>query len=423
MAASAAASGLGCEERLLSEAEIARVCDDACASLALRGERLLVLVPDPTRSFPLPLLFRLLHERLRGQVRQLDLLIALGTHPPVSEEGIARLLGVGVAERRIRCPEVDVFNHTWRGDSALFEIGRIQGPEIKRLSDGLFEREVAITCNRRVQDYDRLLILGPVFPHEVAGFSGGNKYVAPGIAGAEIIDFFHWLGALITSPRIIGHKWTPVRQVIDRAASFLPIPRSALCGVVRDGGLAGLFFGSAEDAWSAAADLSSRLHIVRHERSYHTVLSCAPQMYDELWVGGKCMYKLEPVVADGGRLIVYAPHLRRLSATHGERIESIGYHVRDYFLAHWDRFQREPWGVLAHSTHVKGAGCMRGGVEEPRIEVVLATGIPEALCRKVNLGYLDPARIDPADYAGREEEGILCVPRAGEVLHRLAASA
>ena len=59
--------------------------------------------------------------------------------------------------------------------------------------------------------YDELIIVGPVFPHEVIGFSGGNKYIFPGISGPEILHFFHWLGAVITNPRIIGNKWTPVR--------------------------------------------------------------------------------------------------------------------------------------------------------------------------------------------------------------------
>jgi nickel-dependent lactate racemase len=346
--------------------------------------------------------------------------VALGTHPALGEAELLRLLGLDARLRASRYAEVGIFNHAWRDADALAAVGRLAASEIKALTDGLFEQEVTVTVNRRVLDCDRLLIVGPVFPHEVVGFSGGNKYLAPGVAGAEIIDFFHWLGAVITSPAVIGHKWTPVRQVVDRAAAFVPTPRRALCAVVRDGGLAGLYHGSAEAAWSAAADLSAALHVVWHERPYHTVLSCAPEMYDELWVGGKCMYKLEPVVADGGRLVIYAPHIRRLSATHGATIEAIGYHVRDYFLSQWDRFSHLPWGVLAHSTHVKGVGRYRGGVEEPRIEVVLATGIPEEVCRRVDLGWLDPASVDPAAFRGREAQGVLCVERAGEALHRLA---
>jgi nickel-dependent lactate racemase len=189
--------------------------------------------------------------------------------------------------------------------------------------------------------------------------------------------------------------------------------------VVQAGGLAGLYAGTPEAAWSQAADLSDQLHIVYKDRPFHTVLSCAPPMYDEIWVGGKCMYKLEPVVADGGELIIYAPHIKEISLTHGALIQRIGYHTRDYFLEQWERFKNEPWGILAHSTHVRGVGTYMDGVEKPRIQVTLATQIPEKVCRSINLGYRDPGSIRVSDYQHRENDGILYVPKAGEMLYRL----
>jgi nickel-dependent lactate racemase len=189
--------------------------------------------------------------------------------------------------------------------------------------------------------------------------------------------------------------------------------------VVHNNQLAGLFAGTPEAAWSEAADLSDKLHVVYKEKPFHTVLSCAPPMYDEIWVGGKCMYKLEPVVADGGELIIYAPHIHDVSVVHGELIERIGYHTRDYFLKQWDQFKDIPWGTLAHSTHVRGIGTYEDGVEKPRVLVTLATGIPEETCRRINLGYRDPASINVDDYKDREDEGILFVPKAGEMLYRL----
>ncbi len=132
------------------------------------------------------------------------------------------------------------------------------------------------------------------------------------------------------------------------------------------------------------------------------------------------MYKLEPVVAAGGSLIIYAPHVREISRTWGRYLERTGYHVRDWFLGRMDQFSDIPRGVLAHSTHVRGIGAFVDGVEKPRIAVVLATGIPEATCRKISLGYRDPASIRLQDYQGREDEGVLFVDHAGEILHRLA---
>jgi nickel-dependent lactate racemase len=230
---------------------------------------------------------------------------------------------------------------------------------------------------------------------------------------------FHWLGALITNPEIIGSKHTPVRAVIDRAAALLPVERLCMSLVVRGSELAGLYIGTPEQAWEAAADLSARLHIVFKDRRFHTVLSRAPEMYDDLWTGGKCMYKLEPVVADGGDLIIYAPHITEVSAVHGEVLERIGYHVRDYFVKQPDRFRDVPGGIMAHSTHVKGIGTFEHGVETPRVNVILATGIPEATCRKINLGYRDPATIDIEAFKNREDQGVLYVPKAGEMLYRL----
>ena len=183
--------------------------------------------------------------------------------------------------------------------------------------------------------------------------------------------------------------------------------------------LAGFSFGTPEAAWDAASELSEQLHIIYKDQPFHTVLSQMPPMYDELWVAGKCMYKLEPVVADGGELIIYAPHVHEISVTHGEVIEEIGYHCRDYFLKQWDKFKHYPWGVLAHSTHVRGIGTYENGVENCRIQVTLATGIPEAVCQSINLGYRDPKFIRAEDFANRETEGVLFVPKAGEMLYHL----
>jgi nickel-dependent lactate racemase len=411
--------GSGSSDRHLNERQVRELAAEALARLDLAGKRVLLIVPDSTRTAPVGLLFRVIHELIGAETRSLDVLIALGTHPPMSAEAINRRLEITAEERVGKYARVRLLNHAWNDPAALAHLGTIQAAEIGALSGGLFEMDVDVAINRAVFDYDQLIILGPVFPHEVVGFSGGNKYLFPGVGGAAILNFFHWLGAVITNPKIIGNKWTPVRRVVDRAAALVPVPRFAFCLVVDRSRLAGLFAGPPEAAWSEAADLSARVHVVYKDRPFHTVLSCAPPMYDEIWVGGKCMYKLEPVVADGGELIIYAPHIREISRTHGRLIERVGYHTRDYFLAQWKRFKDEPWGILAHSTHVRGIGTFVGGVERPRIRVTLATQIPEAVCRAVNLGYRDPRSIDVADYQDRESEGILYVPKAGEMLYRL----
>ena len=262
--------------------------------------------------------------------------------------------------------------------------------------------------------------MGPVFPHEVVGFSGGNKYLFPGVGGPQILNFFHWLGAVVTNPMIIGTKWTPVRRVVDRAGAMVKVDKLCFAVVVDpQKNLVGLFAGTPEAAWDAASDLSAKVHIVLKDKPFHTILSCAPPMYDELWTAGKCMYKLEPVLADDGELIIYAPHMSEICVSHGRHIEEVGYHCRDYFSKQWDKFKHIPWGVLAHSTHVRGIGTFENGVEKCRAKVTLASQIPRARCEAINLGYRDPATIRVEDFADRENEGVLLVPKAGEMLYRL----
>jgi nickel-dependent lactate racemase len=411
--------GRGSATGSLSEQDVRAITAEFVERDRLAGKRLLAIIPDQTRSGPIGLMFRTLYDVLADRARALDFLIALGTHPPLSEAAIERRLGLAAGERQAKYPKAGVFNHAWDNPAQLTTLGSIAPAQVAELSGGRMNAPVPVTINRAVLDYDVVLIVGPTFPHEVVGFSGGNKYLFPGIAGPEIINMFHWLGALVTSPAIIGRKWTPTRAVVEAAAQLVPTPRRCMSLVVRDDALAGLYCGLPEETWSAAADLSDKIHIVYKERPFRSVLSCAPAMYDEMWVGGKCAYKLEPVVADGGELIIYGPHITRISVTHGALIEQIGYHVRDYFLKQWVRFADVPGGVLAHSTHVKGLGTFESGVERPRATVTLATGIPEALCRKINLGYRDPRSINQDEWRDREAEGYLLVPKSGETLYRL----
>ena len=323
-------------------------------------------------------------------------------------------------ERTGKYSSVKFFNHEWDKAETFRSIGKISADEIEEISGGLFREEVDVATNKLLFDYDEFFILGPVFPHEVVGFSGGHKYIFPGIAGDDIIHFFHWLGAVVTNPMINGNKWTVTRKVVEKAASFIKMPHQLVAIVALLDELKGIFLGDCVEAWEKAADLSNEVHIIYKDKPYHTILGLAPKMYDDIWTAGKVMYKLEPILAEGGTLIICAPHITEISYTHGKYLDRIGYHTRDYFRTRMDQFADVPRGIIAHSTHVKGIGTYIDGVERPRVNVVLATGIGKERCEKVNLGYMDPAQIDMADYENREEQGILVVDHAGEVLHRLA---
>ena len=403
----------------VTQDQVDQLVAQACPAKEHQAKRILLIVPDATRSAPIDLFFKALHQQISSAAQAFDVMVALGTHQPMSEQAICERLGISLQERGGRYRGVQLINHEWDNPQALAFIGTIPSGEISELSGGLFAMDVEVRVNRRLFDYDQIIIVGPVFPHEVVGFSGGNKYLFPGVSGPEVLNFFHWLGAVVTNPMIIGNKWTPVRKVVDRAGSMITVPKLCFCLVVKGTELAGAFVGSPEGAWTEASELSRQLHITYKEKPFHTILSCAPGMYNELWVGGKCMYKLEPVLADGGELIIYAPHIHEVSTTHGRVIEEIGYHCRDYFLKQWDKYKNYAWGTLAHSTHVRGVGTYENGVEKCRAQVTLATGISREKCAQINLGYCDPDSINLGDYADREDEGILLVPKAGEMLFQL----
>jgi len=407
------------QDGTLSDAELSEFVAGAFSTTDLDGKKVLCIIPDATRSMPMPAMFRAICKAARGRVAKLDFIVALGTHPAMSDEAICRLVGITPEERERDFADVGLFNHEWQNPDALTSIGKLSKADVEELSGGMLSLETDVIINKRVLEADLSCVVGPVFPHEVVGVSGGNKYFFPGVAAADILDLFHWLGALITSPVIIGTKDTPVRAVIDRAASMINVEKCAFCLNVQGDDCSGIFYGTPEEAWSAAADMALETHIVYKDKPFNSVLAICPPMYDEIWVAGKCMYKLEPVVADGGELIIYAPHITDISESHGHIIKQVGYHTRDYFLGQPEMIEKYPRAILAHSTHVRGLGTYENGVEKCRVDVILATAIPEEVCKSVNLGYRDPATIDAKDWEDREDEGKLLVARAGEDLHRM----
>ena len=411
--------GKGLTNAYLDANAIRVIVAEALDSVSLEGKRVLMIIPDGTRTMPMPLMFGIFQELLRPRVRALDYLVALGTHPAMTDTQLSKLIGQIVVDGRVG--DTHIFNHHWEDPATFVELGAIAAAEISDLTNGLMARDVPVVLNKLILEYDHIIICGPVFPHEVVGFSGGNKYFFPGIAGPEIINFTHWLGAVITSYDVIGAGYTPVRAVIDRAAGLIPRPTSCFALVVTQHGTAGLYFGSPPEAWKAASALSAQKHIVWVDQPFRRVLAVLPELYADLWTGAKGMYKLEPAMGDGGEVVIYSPRITEVSYTHGKLIDEVGYHCRDYFMKQWDRFKHYPGGVLAHSTHVKGLGTYdaQTRIERPRIQVTLATGIPEERCRRLNLGYLDPATIDLEQWRGREQDGVVVVPRAGEILFRL----
>jgi nickel-dependent lactate racemase len=402
--------------------EVRQFIIEAAKQISIKDKRVLVIIPDSTRTMPMPLMFGLLQAEIGDKAAACDYLVALGTHAHMDEVQLSRMLGRPVVNGM--CEAAHIFNHRWDVPETFADIGVIDEADVARISRGVLSESIRIQVNRLLFDYDHVLICGPVFPHEVVGFSGGNKYLFPGISTGEMIHQTHWLGALLGSFNIIGTGTTPVRELIDLAAAKVSIPVSCFALVLKGSDIAGIYFGSARDAWKLAAAHSSETHIQWVDRPFQRVLAVIPEMYPDLWTGAKGMYKSDPAIAGGGEVILYAPHIKLASQIHGDFLNKVGYHCAEYFLKQPKRVAEIPRGILAHSIHLYGQGTydVANGAETPRIRVTLATSIPESSCRELNLSYLDYRTVNLEHWKHREDEGIKLIPHAGEILFRLKDS-
>lgn len=411
---------VGGADYTLSNEAVTDFVNQRLAALDIDGERVCVVVPDATRTCPLPLLFGAVHRAMYGRAASITVLVALGTHRPMSDEAIANMLGYQPGNLASTYPGVEVRNHQPTDPDQMVYLGQIPASRIQELSGWRLSEEVEVRLNRAVVDTDTVVVIGPVLPHEVVGFSGGNKYFFPGVGGQDLIDLSHWLGALITSSKIIGSLGlTPVRALIDEASALIP-SRKLYLGVVTEAtgtGLHSLAFGGMQAAWAAAAQVSAATHIHYMDAPVHRVLALIGTKYEDMWTGAKGFYKTEPVVADGGEVIVYAPHITQFSEMHPEIVD-IGFHCRDYFVAKWEHYKDYHWGALAHSTHVRGAGTYSETEgERLRVTVTIATGIPRETVERAGLAYRDPATVDIATF--EVDPDTLVVHDAGETLYRL----
>ena len=357
------------------------------------GERVLAIIPDKTRDDNTDLLFPIADQFLRERgVACFDALVAQGTHPPMTES--QKLAKIGLSEFAGR-----VFDHQWNNADEIVTLGELSAETVSSITGGLVDRAVPVTINRLLAAgvYDTVIVFGATVPHEVAGFAGGAKYFFPGVAGPELTHTTHWLGALAGIENTIGQVETPTRKLIEAATDLVPDRIISLNSVVSrgdDGRLIthALFTGDIQDAFRRAAAVSREVHIRYTGRKFKRVIALLDPHYDELWVGGKASYKLGAVVEDGGELIIFAPHLNKLSETHGALIEKYGYapleSVRDMLGVSQEL--RENLCIAAHLAHVAYAGRIDDdGNIVPRYRITMATGIDEQTCKRVNLGYLD----------------------------------
>jgi nickel-dependent lactate racemase len=405
----------------LSSEELRAIVLEALADIG-SGERVLAIVPDKTRDDNTDQLVPFAAEILaQKRIERFDALIAQGTHGPMNEAEKREKIGWS----KISPDNLgSIFDHRWDRDDELVTIGELSAAQISDLTDGLMNESVPVRLNALLAPgkYDTVLVFGATMPHEVAGFAGGAKYFFPGVAGPELTHLTHWLGALATIENVIGRIETPTRRVIEAAAGFVSPRIISFTSVSTRNGAAlqthALFAGDIFEAFRRAAKVSSEVHIKHIGRKYKRVVALLDRHYDELWVGGKASYKLGSIIEEGGELIIYAPQLTQLSATHGHLIEKYGYapleQVRE-MVAGSDEL-RANLCVAAHLAHVSyGSARNAAGNLTPRYRITLASAVPEAACLRVNLGFLDHRHFKLADYRAGAET--LVVEDAGRDLY------
>ncbi len=414
--------GTGSGQSDLSPSDLREILADALAGIS-RGSMVLAIVADKTRDDNTDVLFPLAAQILQEHnISRYDALIAQGTHSPMSDQ--EKRIKVGGAHGTPIPGLGQIFDHDWANPEKLANIGRLASAQVKEITGGLIDWPIDLTVNRLLApgQYDTVLLFGTTMPHEVAGFSGGAKYFFPGVAGPELTHATHWLGALAGVENVIGRVETPTRHLFEAAADFIPARVISLSSVVsRDHGRLrtyALFCGDFREAVRSAAAVSRDVHIKYTGRKYRRVVALLDEHLEDLWVGGKASYRLGPVIEECGELIIYAPHLRTLSAVHGELIKRYGYApletVRELVATSEDL--RRNLCVAAHLAHVSFAGRRTAaGKIVPRYAITLASAIPEDICRQVNLGYLDPRSFRRESYEG--DANTLIVENAGRDLY------
>ncbi len=415
--------GNGAADADLSPTELRDILAQSLLQIA-RGARVLAIIPDKTRDDNTDVLFPFAAEILtERQVAQFDALVAQGTHGAMSED--EKRAKIGWTRARVMPSLGTIYDHEWNNASELATIGELSASEVSRLTSGLITEAVKVNLNRRLAPaiYDTILIFSASVPHEVAGFAGGAKYLFPGVAGPDLTHATHWLGALASIENVIGRIETPTRHMIEAAADFVSAQIITLNSVVtRDDNnrlrTHALFAGDFRKAFRAAAEISRQVHIKYTGRKYRRVVALLDEHYDELWVGGKASYKLGGIIEEGGELIIYAPHLKSISETHGRLIEKYGYapldRVRE-MVALSEELQNN-LAVAAHLAHVSYAGKRdETGRVIPRYRITMASALDEETCRRVHLGYMDQRKFRREDY--ENDPDTLVVERAGRDLY------
>jgi len=394
-------------------------------------KKVLLIHPDYTRTDFSNKLVPLIYGELKNKgMTQIDSLNAGGTHREMTEIEIREKLGLS---SQINFNHF--YNHKYNNPQQLIIMGEIPASFVAEKTKGELSQSIPVVVNKLItEDYDLIITLSGTLPHEAAGYAGGLKVFFPGISGQEVIDLLHWAAVLVGIPQIISSVDNPAREIINKGSSYIfdriKVPVLSFNMVFKEKGRPvipkGLYVGEGFngfiETYKQATKASSQLHVIYIDKPLNSVVQVINENYDEIWTAGKGSYKLQSpgVMADGGEIIIYAPHI---SCFHSKSemdnaLRQIGYHCKDYvknYLKSNPEFSRN---IAAHVIGVRGAGKYdtKTGKEVFNFKVTLATGIPKEVCESVGLGYRYPNLICQKDFTS---PGKLWIQNGGKYLYKL----
>jgi len=313
----------GSEKDVLDEAALKAGLFEALDKIGQR-KKVLAIPPDFTRfhSHAGPLT-TYVYDYYRDRLT--DVLPALGTHTPMTDEQIADMF-TGVPANLFR-------EHDWRHD--IVTLGEVSADYVSKVSKGKVDYSWPAQVNKLLVygGHDLILSIGQVVPHEVIGMANYNKNIFVGTGGSEGINKSHFLGAAYGMERIMGRAMNPVRQVLNYAdqhfASDLPIVYVQTVVDKDDSGelcVRGLFIGDDIECFELASELSLKVNFEMLDRELtKVVVYLDPSEFKSTWLGNKSVYRTRMAIADGGELIVLAPGLREFGED--EEIDRL---IREY---------------------------------------------------------------------------------------------
>lgn len=354
----------------------------SCVDKPLR--KVLLLPPDYTRMYSgAGTITKILYQLLSPNC-QIDVMPALGTHVPMSQQECNDFFE-GVV------PYEKLIVHHWRDD--VIKIGEVPAVFVSEVSEGLVCEAINVEVNKLLLDpsYDLIVSIGQVVPHEVVGMANYSKNIFVGCGGASMINASHMLGAFYGMERIMGKDFSPVRRVFDYAQEHflqdLPLLYILTCTTNTQGrtNLHGLYIGNNRSIFEQAVAQSQKTNIIHLEQPLQTcVVYLDPREFKSTWLGNKAIYRTRMAIADGGELIILAPGIERFGEDPevDRLIRKYGYVGRQRIL---ELVKTEPelranLSVAAHLIH---------GSSDGRFRITYCTkALTEKQVRSVGFSYL-----------------------------------